>query len=59
MCGNVEFEYRSISTSVCCPTCGEKYATRLGVDYLSKHLGQSIQCICLECAKKQINLGRN
>ena len=55
---NTEIEFRSISTAVSCPDCGRKYAVKLSVDYLSRHLGQAIQCVCLECGQKQINEGR-
>jgi hypothetical protein len=50
-----EIEFRNILTPVTCPRCQKKYATRLGVDFLSRHLGQAIQCVCCSCAVKQIN----
>ena len=58
MNGNVEFDYRSLSTGVTCPICGKKYSVKLGVDFLSRHQGQAIQCICCSCAQEKINEGR-
>ena len=52
------FDYRSIFVGTICPICQKKYAVRLGIDYLSRHVGEQIQTICLECGQKQINEGR-
>jgi hypothetical protein len=48
---NKELEFRNILAGVTCPICGRKYAVRLSVDFLSRHQGQAIQCICCSCAK--------
>jgi predicted RNA-binding Zn-ribbon protein involved in translation (DUF1610 family) len=53
-----EIEFKNIMTAAQCPSCGKKFAVKLGVDYLSRHQGQAIQCICLAFGQKQINLGR-
>ena len=54
MNNKLEIEFRSISVGTICPICQKKYAVRLSVDFLSKHIGEQIQTICLECGQKQI-----
>ena len=51
---NCEIEFRNIMIGAVCPFCQRKYAVRLSVDFLSKHIGEQIQTICLECGQKQI-----
>ena len=48
-------DFRSITSGVNCPTCGRKYAVKLGVDYLSKHQGEEIQVICLPCVQLKLD----
>lgn len=54
MYGNAEIEFRNIATAVNCPACGKKYTVKLGVDFLSKHIGETIAVICLDCSKSRI-----
>jgi hypothetical protein len=54
----LEIEFRSISVGTICPICQKKYAVRIGINYLSQHMGEQLQTICCSCAKKQIAEGR-
>ena len=51
---NCEIEFRNIMTGAVCPICQKKYAVRLSVDFLSKHIGEQIQTICLACGQSRI-----
>jgi hypothetical protein len=51
----LEIEFRSISTAVSCPICQKRYALKLSTDYLSRHVGEQIQTICLDCYKTRFS----
>jgi hypothetical protein len=47
-------DLRDIVTLVQCPDCLRKFTVRLGVNFLSRHVGEPIAVICVSCAQSRM-----